>query len=148
MERVWFVCLSWVHSGFPGCLCTPYSQLVPPGLDRALHCYWVSGLRDGHELVLKARRALRSRSKSSSHSWHSPELNVAKNIGEEILQDMLPVANNQTQMLDLTLTNSENTVKAYSNLADYIIRTFLWGSVIELDIQEITLEQWSIGCYL
>lgn len=85
-----FVYLSWIHSGHPDGLCTPCSHLAPPGWDRALRCYWAAALRDGHGLSLRAGRAWYSRSKSSSRSQHSPELDVGTHVmGESLLQDIL-----------------------------------------------------------
>lgn len=85
-----FVYLSRGHSGRPGGLCTPCSHLFAPGWGRAVRCYRASALCGGHGLVLRAGRAWHSRSKSSSRSQHSPELDVGTHIVvERLLLDIL-----------------------------------------------------------
>lgn len=88
--------LSCVHSGGPGGLCTPCSLLAAPGWDRPLHCCWAAALCGGHGRALRAGRAWHSRSKSSSRSQHSPELDVDTHIVGDYYRISSMVANNQT----------------------------------------------------
>lgn len=79
------VYLNWSHSVYPGGLCIPCSQLVAQGRGRAGHCCGAAALCDEHGFAPKAGRVWHSRSKSSSRSQHSPELDVGTSIKRETL---------------------------------------------------------------
>lgn len=165
-----FLYLTCLHSGHPGGLCTPCNRLFAPGWDRALRCYWAAALCDVHALSLRAGRAWYSRSKSSTHSQYSPELDVGIHVGKEGVKSIITTTPHWWQaqgwseeinpeMLGLTVTSSDHSVhrgafrdtprvKPWSFVPDCIIIVLLWNSVMELNIQEITLDQWSIDCDL